>query len=279
MTELNARLLPGATRLVALHVAALNQREALCGPFWGALALQAAAAPDAAVDPALDQDAVALAAGTTILDRDDVSFRPPGAAARTDYRLALPITDDSDQAGTAASGMARAIAQLSDGALSAMPVGGDWSPAALLALLELLDALPAPVTAIANVATAPFWHSRASFARALRYLEEGVDEGARSEWQVGHFVGLLGRISGRRGTLVLVADTYRELGSEGVHRQPLERVARALAREGMAQGGLLLVVRAHVAAELVEAVGSTGLEVGLWDNGSIDVLEGRDARR
>jgi hypothetical protein len=276
MTNLDVRLLPGAQRLVALHALALPQRESLCGAFWGALALQAAAGGASAAE--LDQDAVALASGTGILEQDDPSMRPPGSTPRMDYRLPIPVVADPHRSGTAISGLARAVAQLSGGALGGVPVRGSWSSEALLSVIELLDALPGPVTAIANVATAPLWHSHASFATALRYLEHGVDDGTGAEWQVGHFVGLLGRVTGPRGRLILVGDTYPELGSRGVYWQPVERVVDALERDGSGKGGLLLVVGAADAAALRDAVASTGLEVSFWDNGSVDLREGEHAR-
>jgi uncharacterized protein DUF6885 len=273
MTELHASLLPGATRLAALHAAALPQKESLCGPFWGALALQAAGA-----GAALDQDAVALAAGTTLGMEDEPAYRPPDAVPRVDYRLDLPRIEDESRTGTSAPGLARAIERLSDGALAVVPVQGDWSPERLLATFDAIEALPGPVTPIANVATGHFWHSRAPFAQALRYLDDGDDAGADAEWQVGHFVGLLGRVRGPRGTLVLVADTYPELGERGVHRQPVERVARALQRVDMTRGGLLVALPARAAPAFADAVRAAGLEVGPWDNGSDDVAEDADAR-
>ncbi|HYV15588.1 MAG TPA: hypothetical protein VE972_06180 [Conexibacter sp.] len=274
----HARLLPGAVRLAALHAAALPQKEALCGAFWAALALQTAAAPDAAADPALDQEAVAVAAGTTIDRAANPSMHPPGAVPRLDYRLELPVNADEQRSGTAAAGLVRAIERLSDGALAVVPVRGAWSSARLIALIELVEAQPAPATIVANVATGPFWHSRVPFAQALRYLAEGDDEGPDSEWQVGHFVGVLGRVEGPRGTLVLVADTYRELGDDGVHRQPIERFVRALQRGDTGKGGLLLTVAADRAPALAAAVSATGLVVEVWDNGSDDVAEDADAR-
>ena len=58
-------LLPGARRLLKAHARELPQRDDLCGAFCGALALQAAELAAHTGEP-LDQDAVALAAGSVV---------------------------------------------------------------------------------------------------------------------------------------------------------------------------------------------------------------------
>src|SRR5207245_10033439 len=61
--SLHVDLLPGARRLLAAHCRALPQRDDLCGAFCGALALHAAGIDTSDGEP-LDQDAVALVAGS-----------------------------------------------------------------------------------------------------------------------------------------------------------------------------------------------------------------------
>src|SRR5262249_3128835 len=57
--------LPGARALLAIHSRELPQRDDLCGAFCASLALRAAGVEDHAAEP-LDQDAVALAAGSIV---------------------------------------------------------------------------------------------------------------------------------------------------------------------------------------------------------------------
>ncbi len=59
---------PGARELLAIHERELPQSDDLCGAFCGALAL-AAAGIDARDGEPLDQDAVALAAGSVVCER------------------------------------------------------------------------------------------------------------------------------------------------------------------------------------------------------------------
>src|SRR6478609_1665322 len=90
-------LLPGARRLLALHARELPQRDDLCGAFCGALALGAAGIGESN-GAILDQDAVAVAAGS-VISPARVDTLPDGETGRRDYRLAIPEIEDSDLSG------------------------------------------------------------------------------------------------------------------------------------------------------------------------------------
>lgn len=266
MALLNAPL-PGSSRLLAIHPAQLPQKDDLCGPFWGLLALRALGAD---AEARLDQDAVALAAGSVVSapPRDD--SLPPGEQGRDDYRLALPEAPAGAPVGTSPCGLARAIEQLSEDALNVQPASAP-SVAGLRSLLEALTEAPRPLVLIANLHTGLLWDPAASPAQLDAYLESGeVDAGPEARWRVGHFVALTGLVRGRSGTLVVVADSYRSRGVDGVQLQPLERLAAAIAREGMNPGGMLLVVAADQRDAARQVVVDAGLEPELWDNGSPD---------
>ena len=82
--------------------------------------------------------------------------------------------------------------------------------------------------------TGSFWGSHPTAAQLAAYLERGdLEAGPPADWSVGHFVGLLGLDEGRAGALVTVADTYPAIGLGGVHLQPVEAVASALAGRGV----------------------------------------------
>jgi hypothetical protein len=72
-----------------------------------------------------------------------------------------------------------------------------------------------------------------------------------------------------------VLDTYPSLGRGGVHMQPRERLALALARRGMAPGGMLAVVTAEDAAAVRAGCAELGLVEGVWDNGTPVVAPSR----
>lgn len=265
---LRIELLPGAAELLAAHAQTLPQRDDLCGAFCGALALRAARA-DAGEGAPIDQDAVALAAGSVISAQPEERNLPRGGHSRRDYRVALPRVDDASCSGTTAGGLVHAVEELSGGALLALPYAGPWTVAALHGLFELLGALPRPVSVVANLATRHLWGGGATPAQLLAYLLEGGDAGPGPDWDVGHFVCLTGRIVGRAGVLYGVADTYPSLGSGGVHAQPAARLARALQRPGMDPGGLIVIVAAEDAPAVRARASELGLDEAAWDNGTL----------
>jgi hypothetical protein len=272
---LTASVLAGAHELLREHARALPQRDDFCGAFCGALALAAAgvdvapAGVEAAPAGALDQDAVAVAAGTTVSAVPHTSSLPAGEAGRRDYRLAPPFIDDGDASGTTAGGLVRAIEELSRGRLVALPLAGPWNTDSLARVFDALLALERPATLVANVATRQLWGARASVVEMLDYLAHGVLDGPAPDWDVGHFTCVFARIDGPAGALYAIADTYPSLGARGLHLQPQENLALALERPGMAPGGLIAVIDARDAARVRERVREVGVRERAWDNGSV----------
>ena len=289
--SIETTLLPGAPALLELHAAELPQRDDLCGAFCVSLALRAAlAGPPAAGGPggehpgrdagafdqdaglfdqdALDQDAVALAAGTVVSKRPDPSILPAGEAGRRDYRLSLPSIEDSALSGTTAAGLIEAAGRLSAGRLAAIPYAGPWTTATLAGLFDLLAAQPRPAAMVANLATHHLWGSHPRPDRLLAYLLDGSIDGPPPDWDVGHFVCVVGRLDGPRGSLYAVADTYPSLGSAGVHVQPQERLAAAIDRRDKPAGGVLAVVSAPDAPAVRALAAELGLVENVWDNGT-----------
>jgi hypothetical protein len=244
----------GADRLLELHAAELPKKDELCGCFWATLALRLND------EGPVEQDDVALLAGSVITRHGSVHLLPRGQQRRNDFRLELPVTEHDETSGTSAQGVAIAVSELTGGRLAALPVSG-IDAAGVRALLRAAAEATAPVVLIANVHTGAFWGSRPSAAQLARYLEQGdVGAGPAPDWSVGHFVGLVGLSEGRAGALVTIADTYPVLGAGGVHLQPAEAVASAL--EGR---GVLVVAEPEIARRVAEAAGGVA---DLWDNGS-----------
>jgi uncharacterized protein DUF6885 len=263
-------LLPGADRLLAEQAVELPQKDDLCGAFWGLVALRAAGRRAAPGGAPLDQDAVALAAGTVLSPPPRTSSLPPGEIGRGDFRLALPVASEGAAAGTSAGGLARAVAELSGGALAAVPATGAWDRTRLLGLLARAATSPASLAVLANLATGALWDPGVRADQIARYLESGDDAAPSSTWQVGHYVAVIGYSLGRRGSLVTIADSYRSRGPAGVLLQTSERFAAALRRDGEQPAGLLLVVAANHAEQAQRWVNAAGLTCALWDNGSPD---------
>ena len=269
MTDTVIQTFPGSLDLIRAQRAELPQKDALCGAFWGLLALRALL-PHRVGIAELDQDAVARAAGTTLAPGDRPEFRPPGERARADYGSPLPPASDPARSGTSAGGLARAVAELAGECLVVVPATGDWQTDRLRQLLDRLAGWPVPLACLANLSTGWLWGTHPYPEQILGYLADGDDRsGPPSDWDVGHFVAVAGLITGPEGVLLTVVDSYPSLGRHGVHLQPVERVVAALRRNG-APGGLLMAAPREQEEPLVSAVTDAGLEPRLWDNGSID---------
>jgi Family of unknown function (DUF6885) len=277
--SLTLTLLPGARRLLELHARELPQRDDLCGAFCGALALRAAGEEVAAgvsdgvggeAEGLVDQDAVALAAGSVISATPDPSILPFGEVGRRDYRLALPSVQDSGLSGTTVAGLIGAIAELSDGRVQAIPYAGPWTPDTLARLFDLTAACERPATLVANHATRYLWGSHPRHDQLLDYLLDGAHElGPAPDWDVGHFACVVARLEGPRGSVYALADTYPALGLAGLHVQPGERLAAALERpEGPAVGGAIAIVCIEDAPAVRAGAQTIGLREQAWDNGT-----------
>jgi hypothetical protein len=260
-------LLPGADRLLRLHARDLPQRDDLCGAFCAALALRAAGIDQRAGEP-LDQDAVALAAGTIVSALSNPENLPLGEQGRRDYRVSLPRVEDSAVSGTTPAGLVRAMEELSEGQLAAIPYWGPWTPRTLAGIFDVAASLTRPVTLLANVATRHLWGSRPRVDQLLDYLLDGAQNGPEPDWDVGHFACVVGRVRGPGGSLYCVADTYPSLGSDGVHLQPEQQLARAIERRDVPAGGMIVVASAEDAPAVRSGAAAVGLLEGLWDNGT-----------
>jgi hypothetical protein len=260
-------LLPGARALLEVHTGELPQRDDLCGAFCGALALRGAGIHEHDSEP-IDQDAVALAAGSIVSASADGGSLPLGEQGRRDYRMSLPFVKDGSVSGTTAGGLLDAVTELSDGALTAIPYTGPWTAVRIDGLFEVVAALERPVGLVANYATRHLWGSHADVDQLLSYLLEGDQAGPEPDWDVGHFVCLIGRIRGPGGSLYGVLDTYPSLGRRGIHLQPVERLAVALERPEGPGGGMIVIASAEDAPTVRAGAAALGLVEGVWDNGT-----------
>jgi hypothetical protein len=277
-TSLEMTLLPGTRALLALHAREAPQRDDLCGAFCGALALGAAGVATApGGDEPIDQDTVALAAGSVVGMHTDPAILPLHEPGRRDYRLALPLVKDSSVSGTTAAGLAAAVETLSGSRLAAIPFSGPWTPDTLDGLFDLVMALERPVTLLANLATHHLWGSHPRADRLLAYLLDGDLSGPAPDWEVGHFVCVVGRMTGPGGSLYGVADTYPALGAGGVHLQPRERLAAAIDRRDMPAGGVLVVVHVEDTQAVRSGAVAVGLVEGIWDNGTVTTSQAAPA--
>src|SRR5690606_16274311 len=117
----------------------------------------------------LDQDEVALAAGTTVASAAEAdSSLPPGHPGRRDYRAQLPVADDPKLSGTNAGGLIRAVERLTQGSAAAVPLTARWEGERIADLLELGERHSAAV--LLNLQTGRLWGSRPDPAGVLAFL-------------------------------------------------------------------------------------------------------------
>jgi hypothetical protein len=235
----------------------------MCGPFHAARLLREAGVSEVDGEP-LDQDLVALRAGTTLPAVELGPQVPPGAVNLRDYRFELPRVEQA-HSGTPASRLATTIEELSGGRLRCLPLSGEWSPSTVEGLVA--GATEIRVRLIANLRTGRLWGSRPRLEALLAVLDGAeVADPPAADWDVGHFVELLSLLRGRRGALVVVRDSYPSLGWEGVHLQPPDALAAALNRGDGRGGGVLAVAAPAATAEVGQLASGLGLEVKIWDN-------------
>jgi hypothetical protein len=200
---------------------------------------------------------------------------------RTWYRWPLRSSADDAITGTSPTGVARAIALGSAGALVTLPVPGRRSDREVAFTPErfgaLLDAIESNARSwgahpIANLEVDQLLDatSDAYTAEALA----GPDPATAiplERWGVGHFVGLGAFWRGEDGRhWVLLLDTYKARGFDGYVPMPAESLRRAVVREDGRDGGLLLVLRRDALDDARAAIEALGLDIRMWGNGSLE---------
>jgi hypothetical protein len=241
-----------------------QQKDNLCGPFWAARVLNELGFTVWGGE-AVDEDLIAMRAGTVLPVAHDGADVPPGAAGYTAYRHALP-TAPVEQSGTSATGLIAAIEAASGGELRCVPLRGAWDIERVEQLLD--EAREIGARLIANVRTGRLWGSRPRVDVLLDELEGKPVDAPAAEWDVGHFVELEMLIRGPLGSLVIVHDSYPTLGWDGRHLQPPRVVAASLLRGDGREGGVLAVVRASRVDAMRALAARIGLEIRVWDNGT-----------
>jgi len=240
-----------------------QQKDNLCGPFHAARLLRELGITEWEGE-ALDQDLVALRAGTVLPEHEVGPQVPPGAVNRRDYGFELPRADQA-RSGTSAAGLADALSELSGGQLVSVPVSGTWTAAAVERLVSEGRAIGARL--IANLRTGLLWGSRPPVDALLGALAGRAPADAPApDWDVGHFIELVQVVHGPGGALLIVQDSYPTLGWNGTHLQPPTAVAAALARGDGRAGGVLAIVGPDAAAPVEDLVAELGLATEMWDN-------------
>lgn len=241
-----------------------QQKDNLCGPFWVARVLTEAGFTEWA-GAHIDEDLIAIRAGTVLPDSETEVSVPPGAASRTNYRYELPVAP-AEASGTSAAGLIQSIESASGGALRCIPIRGPWTAERVERLVDEAPKIGARL--IGNVRTGRLWASRPPIEVVLDELAGRPVGEPAADWDVGHFVELAMLIRGPLRSLVVVHDSYPSFGWDGRHVQPPRMLAAALLRGDGRDGGVLAVVAEERADAIAALATRLGLEIGAWNNGT-----------
>jgi hypothetical protein len=272
-----------------------DQRPATCGAYATRYLLSPLGYRTSDGVDTTREDFLAYLAGTVIEQDELDDVRRTNAAAeeaglsdaeaidrfpRTWYGWPLRSSDDDAITGTSPTGIARAIAIGSGGALVTLPVPARdphrrvlATPGRFDALLDLIESHLETwrIHPIANLEVDQLLDAT-SDEFAPEALAGPDPEAAipRERWGVGHFVGIgaLWRTDGRRWVLLL--DTYKARGFSGYVPMPAESLRRGVVREDGRDGGLLLVMRRESLDAARKAIESLGFEIRMWGNGSLE---------
>ncbi len=256
--------MPGRLISMVSEASTAQQKDNLCGPFWAARVLNECGFATWDGVP-IDEDLVALRAGTVLPDTDSQAGVPPGALSRAAYRYKLPVAP-VEQSGTSARALVEVIESASRGELHCLPLRGAWTVDRIERLV--LEGRELGGRLIANLRTGRLWGSRPPMEILLGELEGRPVQDPAADWDVGHFVELRMLLRGPVRSLVVVHDSYPSLGREGYYFQPARVLVAALLRGDGREGGVLgIVPRARIDAA-TDLAGELGLEISAWNNGT-----------
>jgi hypothetical protein len=162
-----------------------------------------------------------------------------------------------------------ATAARSGGRQALVPLRTSWTADTVETTVELCRDHPAwRAVPLANVRTGKLWGSTPGIEAATAWLAGSDIPGPPPDWDVGHFVAIVGTIDGDRRSLLLVRDSYPAFGWDGHHLQPPEAVASALERGDGREGGVALYVDAGDREDVERAAKEAGFDIAAWDNGT-----------
>lgn len=215
----------------------------------------------------------ALTAGQLAGDPNTVPQRAGRVVGmRLDYKYPVRTADSPATSGTAPEALGHAVATITGGRLTAIPVRGadgaltgEESSRLLGVYFSSAGAWDAQL--VANVQTGLLKEALVETYDLLGSLLGLADYGPMRSWDVGHYFHVAGRTPGPPESY-LIRDSYKALGLGGYHVQPADSLARAVHREDGVEGGYLILAPAARAGEIRQSLDSAGLEVGYWDNGT-----------
>jgi hypothetical protein len=106
-------------------------------------------------------------------------------------------------------------------------------------------------------------------AQVFSYLSGQDPLAPAADWNVGHYIAVVGQVAGSKRKMAVCADTYRTIGWQGTHLQPFDRIADSLRRDDSEfSGGAFIVVSPSAKEQVLKIANGLNLRSELWDNGT-----------
>ena len=194
------------------------------------------------------------------------------------YRYPVQSSLDEATLGTSPSGVARAIALGTQGALVSLPIPARRGDGSIqlneVVWHELLNLLALKIDvwnwhAILNYQlTSTLNPVHLAYTKENLQLKDPTSVIPLDDWDAGHFVGVGGLWTGSNQPWLLLLDSAKHRGFNGYQPQPGELLRQGLIRSDGRGGGIHLILESEHLEKAHRDLKALELEFSMWSNGS-----------
>jgi hypothetical protein len=194
------------------------------------------------------------------------------------YRYPVQSSQDEEMLGTSPSGIARAIALGTQGALVSLPIPARRGDGSIqldeVVWHELLNLLALKIDvwnwhAILNYQlTLTLNPAHLAYSKENLQLKDPTSVIPLDDWDAGHFVGVGGLWTGSNKPWLLLLDSAKNRGFNGYQPQPGELLRQGLIRRDGRGGGIHLILESGYLEKALRDLRALEIEFMMWSNGS-----------
>lgn len=194
------------------------------------------------------------------------------------YRYPVQSSLNEAELGTSPSGVARAIALGTQGALVSLPIPARRSDGSIQLSESIWNQL---LNLLASNIDIWNWHAifnyqltstldptHPTYTIENLQLEDPTSVIPLDDWDAGHFVGVGGLWTGSNQPWLLLLDSAKHRGFNGYQPQPGELLRRGLVRSDGRGGGVHLILESKHLQRAHRELIALGIEFAMWSNGS-----------